>query len=478
MSKRVKPLLFSTKNAHYFYDDSTQIVLPITKEEYIFIKDDKFCSMSDETIKERSSHLYQMIKAYNLLNYRTEENENDVEYSLKTHGIKSLILSVHDSCNMRCKYCYFSDKYEYTPTYKNNSMSFEIAKKAVDFYIDFNEKAVASNPNLKYVIGFYGGEPLLNWEVICKVVDYCKQKYKALFEEMVFPITTNGLLLDEQRITYMLENHFVISVSFDGNQQEHDRNRIDMKGSGTFNTVFNNLQLLEKKYKEYDLKKTGKYRGYYNILLTYDNKTNLIELNEFFKKNSWIDRKIFHINRVSPLNTTYYEDQQTEKDKERFYQQQEELINLFKTTPQEQRTKFLKTYIKQMFLLLIIRNNYSDNMLRGSCIPGEGKLHVDSEGKFHICEKINRLYPIGNIEEGFNIDNQNRILNMFLEMVNTTCKNCNVRNLCSLCYATTQNDGSCFKIEEKMCNAIRENCIRTLKQYYEFLEENISILEE
>lgn len=476
---KVKPLLFTTKNSHYLFDDTTQIILSLTKEEYEFIKVCDESSFNDININSNIPNIYHMMNLYSMFEYKKIEalfNKDNIYHLLNRHGIKSLILTVHDECNMRCKYCYFSDKYNYTPSYSNTTMTAEIAQQSVDFYMKHNEKSILSNPNLKYVIGFYGGEPLLNWKVIQNTIDYCKKKYYQYFDKMIFPITTNALLLDNEKIKYMLENNFLISVSFDGTETEHNRNRVDIQGNPTFQRVYKSLENLNYEYQKINKNKVS--NANYNILITYDNKTDLIKLNNFFNSNKWLDERIFHINRVSPINTTYYDNQQTETDREYFYKLQNKIIDTFKKTKRENRTKFLNIYVKQMFLFLLSRNNYPISPLRGSCIPGEGKLHIDPCGVFHACERINRYYPLGNLNTGFNTANQYKIIQMYEDALKNTCRDCNLKNICTMCYAIIQNDGNSFEINKKMCEGTRINIIRMLQIYYSLLEENINIMED
>lgn len=471
----VEPFFFKTKNSYYVYDDATQIIIPITIEEKIFLENYFSIKNFKNEDTTKCKNLLKKITEYNLFK-RVERKDTflNLNKSLKNivecEGIRSLILTVNDSCNMRCKYCYFSTKYKYTPNYSTNSMSWDIMKESVDYYININRRAMASNPNIKFSIGFYGGEPLLNWENIKRTVEYCKKQYTDIYNEMVFPITTNGLLLDDKKINYMLENRFFISVSFDGNETEHDRNRVDVDGKGTFKKVFNTLKLLEKLYKE---KEDNKNVLPYNILITYDNKTDLIQLNNFFKKYQWLDQRILHINKVSTLNTTYYENQSDYNTRMTVYAMQEKLINLYKNI--ENRTKFIKIYVEQMLSFVSNIGNYTVNPLKGSCIPGQQRLHIDTEGRFHICEKMNRMYPIGSLKDGLNILAQKNIIDKYIRCIEDTCENCNVSNLCSFCYSVLQNDGKDFSINTNDCDEIKIYIKRMLSYYYGLLENNIKI---
>ena len=159
------------------------------------------------------------------------------------NGIDHMCLVLTNECNLRCRYCIYSEHYYYSRPYSNRKMEFEVAKKAVDYYFRVNDKSIEYNPYIMPSIGFYGGEPLLAWDVIVKVVNYIKNKT----DKCLFSITTNGLLLDIEKIKFMLKNNFAISISLDGTKEEHDRNRIDQSSNGSFERVYNNLELYTKK---------------------------------------------------------------------------------------------------------------------------------------------------------------------------------------------------------------------------------------
>ena len=156
----LRGILFISKTGNeYFYDDITGIINPVQGEfdHNFFIK--------------KYKDIYDTLKSNN-------ENHKCTANALKTflideaNGFKQLILEVTTECNLRCKYCIFSDHYQYTRSYSNIYMNFETAKTALDYYMQNFKKVAYRNPTLKPVIGFYGGEPLLNFELIKQIVTY------------------------------------------------------------------------------------------------------------------------------------------------------------------------------------------------------------------------------------------------------------------------------------------------------------------
>lgn len=145
-----------------------------------------------------------------------------------------VILNVAQVCNMRCTYC-FADHGAYHES--RQMMTCEVAKKAVDFLINKTEM-----PYL-YVY-FFGGEPLLNKDVILHTVRYTNAKAEKLGKRVIFGVTTNGTILDDELLACFEENRFAIMVSLDGPKEMNDKQRLMADGSGSCDLVVRNLRRL------------------------------------------------------------------------------------------------------------------------------------------------------------------------------------------------------------------------------------------
>jgi len=467
----VNPFFFKSENAEYFYDDSTGIVLPINNEEKNFlVKIGKGTTLQDFNWNDEQNSIIKKIKKYNLFSYNNpsaiiDVNESLIKQIIIDGGIGHICLIMTDECNFRCKYCIFSDHYEYSKHFDKRWMSFEIAKKAIDYYHSINYKSIESNPNLRPSIGFYGGEPLLCWDTIVKIVEYTKEK----FEDYVFSITTNGLLMDNSKVKYMLENRFSISISLDGGQKEHDRNRVDRNNKGTFDRVFNNLLTL---HSATEARRTQNEEVMpYHILITYDNLTDLKSMNDFFAENKELQDNILNINKVNNQNTDYYKNQSTE---EILDERNLQLMKLLKMYQNSMRTGEKNNFLKKLFdgftMTCSSKMCYNTNFLRGVCIPGSHKLSIDVEGNFHICEKINPNYTIGNVYTGFDYEKITQYLKEVLAILDVKCKDCNLKNICSMCYVHMESDRG-FVFNQKLCNDFKESIGSTFGLYYSLLKD-------
>ncbi|WP_127163213.1 thioether cross-link-forming SCIFF peptide maturase [Veillonella sp. VA141] len=147
--------------------------------------------------------------------------------------VKALCLNIAHDCNLACKYC-FASQGDYGGV-KRELMSFDVAKRAVDFLISM------SGPRQHCEIDFFGGEPLLNWDVVKQTVEYIESiqdKYGKIFK---LTLTTNGVLLTQDKIDYVNEHNMSLVLSLDGREDVHNSMRPSAGGRDTYQTVAKNL---------------------------------------------------------------------------------------------------------------------------------------------------------------------------------------------------------------------------------------------
>ena len=119
-------------------------------------------------------------------------------------------------------------------------MDFETAKKALDYYATLIEEGRGYNPVRRPALGFYGGEPLLHFDLIKDCIHYLKTTYPHI--DFLFSLTTNGTLLNKEKEDFLKEHGFLITISIDGPKDEHDRKRVYPNGGGTFKDVMKNVR--------------------------------------------------------------------------------------------------------------------------------------------------------------------------------------------------------------------------------------------
>ena len=152
----------------------------------------------------------------------------------KTAGVvKALCLHVAHTCNLNCSYCFASQgKYHGDRAL----MSLEVGKRALDFLIENS----GSRHNLEVV--FFGGEPLMNWDMIKELVAYARQREKETGKHFRFTLTTNGVLVDEDVIAFSNREMSNVVLSLDGRKEIHDAYRVDYAGNGSWEKIVPKFQ--------------------------------------------------------------------------------------------------------------------------------------------------------------------------------------------------------------------------------------------
>lgn len=142
--------------------------------------------------------------------------------------IKALCLHVAHTCNLNCTYCFASQgKYHG----QRALMSFEVGKKALDFLIEQS----GTHRNLE--VDFFGGEPLMNWEVVKQLVAYARGIEKQKGKNFRFTLTTNGVLIDSEVIDFCNREMSNVVLSLDGRPEIHDHLRRDIQGNGSYERI-------------------------------------------------------------------------------------------------------------------------------------------------------------------------------------------------------------------------------------------------
>ena len=154
----------------------------------------------------------------------------------KSAGIvKALCLHVAHTCNLNCAYCFASQGNYHG---ERAVMSYEVGKQALDFLMDHS----GTRHNLE--VDFFGGEPLMNWQVVKDLVAYARSVEKERGKNFRFTLTTNGMLIDDDVIDFANKEMHNVVLSLDGRKEVHDRYRVDYAGKGSWETIVPKFQKL------------------------------------------------------------------------------------------------------------------------------------------------------------------------------------------------------------------------------------------
>ncbi len=149
--------------------------------------------------------------------------------------IKALCLHVAHTCNLNCAYC-FASQGKYSGD--RGVMSLETGKRALDFLIENS----GTRHNLE--VDFFGGEPLMNFDVVKGLVAYAREREKETGKNFRFTLTTNGVLIDDDVIEFANKEMSNVVLSLDGRKEIHDKYRVDYSGKGSWETIVPKFQKL------------------------------------------------------------------------------------------------------------------------------------------------------------------------------------------------------------------------------------------
>lgn len=228
------------------------------------------------------------------------------ELKRKTSGvIKALCLHVAHTCNLNCAYCFASQgKYQG----ERALMSFETGKRALDFLVENS----GTRRNLE--VDFFGGEPLMNWDVVKKLVEYARSIEKEKGKNFRFTLTTNGLNIDDDVIEFSNREMSNVVLSLDGRKEVHDRYRVDYKGKGSWDIIVPKFQRF--------VKERGGKNYYMRGTFTHANPDFLEDIKQMLSLG-------FNELSMEPVVCAAGDPSElTERDKEIVFEQYEKLVEL------------------------------------------------------------------------------------------------------------------------------------------------------
>ncbi len=401
----------------------------VDKEKYEYIYYPTFNLLLPSEIASTNPIFYNKIMNF-LSRIKTPESEKiSKEVKFKLANVRKLLLETTENCNLRCRYCVYSGKFLDRRKHSSKFMDWKTAKDSIDFFFDW----IIKNEKMRYypyvfTIGFYGGEPLLNFELVRKSVLYSKELVRHKFgnAELNFSITTNGLLLDNSKIDFLVENDFWLLLSLDGPPDIHDRN----KGKGSFNKLFETIITLYKRYPEYYQRKVA-----YSIVYAKD--TDLKRIVEFFSQE--IFENCYELNFgyvVDSYSTLRFPKKGLNEELviENIKEKKKNGFELKKIEEEVVKAYYLNINLKSLRIQQEDKNH-------SSCILGEKCLFVTTRGEFLGCEKTGNSFKIGSLRMGYNFKTIQRLEKEWRNKTRMKCKECVAQAFCNACFATAGFEG-------------------------------------
>lgn len=223
-----------------------------SKEEIILELCDKYPEITADDIEEIFQDIEELKKEGKLF---SEDKFKDLQIDIKARPtqLKALCLHIAHDCNMCCKYC-FAGEGEYSGD--RSLMSFEVGKRALDFLIEQS----GSRKNLE--VDFFGGEPLLNFDVVKQLVAYARSIEKEKGKNFRFTLTTNGVLLNDEVMEWANKECYNVVLSLDGRKETNDRMRRTKNDKGTYDLILPKFQKMAKERNQQGYYIRGTYTHY------------------------------------------------------------------------------------------------------------------------------------------------------------------------------------------------------------------------
>ena len=356
---------------------------------------------------------------------------NDVRSALV--NLPQLVFEVTDGCNLSCKYCAFGDMYWGYDRRESKKMSFSDAKTVIDYLVALWREFPSLAQRQPTTIGFYGGEPLLNFQLIRQVVSYVEDM--GLSRCFDYTMTSNCLLLD-RHMDFIAEKGFRLLCSLDGDKAA-DGYRVRHDGEASFETVFRNIKSLKAKYPTYFREKV-------------DFNTVLHNLNSVQGVCDFMKREFDKYPSFSPLSDVGVRPEKKEEFtkafksiSESFHQAEnhDEIAEAMgvKNPDSSQLLLFLDSYLPGVFSGY--SELFSDATCRkcipsGTCLPFTKKLFMKVDGKILQCERIPHMFSLGYVKNGvvhLDFSEIAEKFNSLLDKLQDQCGCCSLKGRCGEC---------------------------------------------
>ena len=419
----------------------------------MFFPVSKSFDLTEAKENSTSTEYQKLYKEGYLQNYKEDFNgyitEDDVLLSLC--NVPQVIFEVTSACNLRCEYCCYGYGYE---TFKNRTqgnLKFDTAKTIIDFLLKKMGGSNNTSTQTPFVISFYGGEPLLNIDVIQQIVDYSKG-LSIPNRILNFSMTTNATKLADN-IEFLERNKFHILVSLDGNKATNQHRKM-ANGKESYDLVMNNLRIVKEKYP--DFFKTIRFNA------VFSNTSDIDSVLSFFKETFEVVPTISLLHEPDANAPGYDSIKKMIKPvglptNEIFENEAIIQIPLHKRIADFLFKLTHNYYTSELDLLL---NQSSAHYPTATCIPFSRRIFVTTQGDLLPCEKICRDNPFGKIRNKkveINCKEVAQRHNNLTHKYSQICHNCYLQMCCNQCaYNFKQKRCSSFKNKEQFKKILSE----------------------
>lgn len=452
--------LLKTVRGYYCFDVNKNEVIGLDKDVYTYLaslsRPKRLEDINQEKVSEEmeaSKETLEKVAFLKSKGYLSSKHVSRIEHCYTKdlpyylgRRVSKMTLQVTQNCNFRCTYCVYSQENEGVQrSHSNKVMSLEMAKEAVDFLVEHSMDCQEVN------LAFYGGEPLLAFDLIREIIVYAEDSFVG--KDLSFSMTTNATLLDEEKLELLMAHHVMLMISLDGPKEIHDQNRHFANGQGTFDKVIEKLLMIHDKYPE--------YLRSISISMVIDPRNDYDSINSVCETYPFLKEMNINASLIDDMynckKNFFSEAYNEESNYHMFLAFLGEINSEFKVNVSTLATKSIQYILDQQDDMRGTLQLEDIAAPGGPCIPGERRLLVNVTGDFYPCERVSEnseAMKIGNLKEGFNLKKISDLLNIG-KLTESQCKQCWAFNHCSLCAKYADNHGKLSgKLKSTYCNSV------------------------
>jgi uncharacterized protein len=346
--------------------------------------------------------------------------EHDVELvKLKSNSmLRHVVISMTEDCNLRCKYCGYHDN-RFVNSNHLKTIDEITLRKALDFIADHSMEAYDT------LITFYGGEPLLKFDLIKFAISYLEKK-NCLGHKYNYRISTNGTLLESTVVDYLVSKDIICVVSLDGPVYIHDRYRVYKNSTPTYSDIINILKRIAKKHPNYyknNIRFNAVISPPYNPSSPKDffEKSNVfridVAIGEYFRE---LLKTEYGIKTMGDINQNLSVERVNFRSDEIF-------VNM----------RFIEALKK--YVCIGTKDSRSLVFPSGFCYPLVKRIHIGIDGKIILCERVdenNSYFHFGDVFMGYDFSKIDYLYKYTCQILAGNCDVCWAFRFYDACFAT------------------------------------------
>lgn len=484
--------LFSTGTNNYYYDTGTGKVLQLDIDSLKIMQSlfelsdvndvNEMMNVQDLTISAINDFCQAVIDEQLFRAFKPQRlytpGHNELLEDRVNNDLSQVILELTGRCNLRCGYCIYNEDCDLNRDFNQSDMSLEIAKASIDY--------AAKHSGEKIAVTFYGGEPLLKFDLLKWAVEYSLKTLQG--KKITFSLTTNLTLVTKEIADFLAAVPGMgVVCSLDGPEYVQNAYRKYANGEGSFSRAIHGLKLMSDSFSksENSLSINAVFAPPYS-------HDKLNDINTFFSGLDFlppnVDINIGYVAEGSLPNAEI-------KVKDNHDAKPQEMDPLWTWLEERALSQpVIRDHINNISSsgiessLISIEKRYLSNSpgefypFNGCCTPGARRLYITTNGELYVCERVGNSPSIGNIKDGIDFD---RLKKYYVEDYSEgsidQCQNCWAIRLCSVCYAHNYTETEFNAIEKnRKCNLRRRVHLKDLILYHtvrEISPEKLAFLE-